>query len=162
MYKNKKNSFEIILRNECNIKSRQWWLKNLVEIKKDLEKRLKNKNLNKLIKSCGLSVLITNNKEIKDLNKKFRKKNKPTDVLSFYYLKSEQLKNKYLGDIVISLEYVTNNCKKTKLLIEVELINLLIHGYLHLLGFDHVSLKEEKIMFNYQSKILKNVRKNQK
>ena len=90
------------------------------------------------------SLLLSGTKEIKNLNKKFRKKNKSTDVLSFPFYEKNQLNNKirkekevYLGDIIINLRQVKKKNNKAKF--KEELNKLWIHGLLHLLGYDHKS-----------------------
>ena len=101
---------------------------------------------NKLLKENTLicSLLLSGTKEIKNLNKKFRKKNKSTDVLSFPFYEKNQLINKirkekevYLGDIIINLSQVKKKNNKAKF--KEELNKLWIHGLLHLLGYDHKS-----------------------
>ena len=101
---------------------------------------------NKLFKKNTLicSILLSGPKEIKNLNKKFRKKNKSTDVLSFPFYEKNQLNNKirkekevYLGDIIINLSQVKKKNNKSKF--KEELNKLWIHGLLHLLGYDHKS-----------------------
>ena len=101
---------------------------------------------NKLLKKNTLicSLLLSGTKEIKNLNKKFRKKNKSTDVLSFPFYEKNQLINKikkekevYLGDIIINLSQVKKKNNKAKF--KEELNKLWIHGLLHLLGYDHKS-----------------------
>ena len=101
---------------------------------------------NKLFKKNTLicSLLLSGTKEIKNLNKKFRKKNKSTDVLSFPFYEKNQLNNKireekevYLGDIIINLSQVKKKNNKDKF--KEELNKLWIHGLLHLLGYDHKS-----------------------
>ena len=101
---------------------------------------------NKLFKKNTLicSLLLSGSKEIKNLNKKFRKKNKSTDVLSFPFYEKNQLNNKirkekevYLGDIIINLSQVKKKNNKAKF--KEELNKLWIHGLLHLLGYDHKS-----------------------
>ena len=101
---------------------------------------------NKLFKKNTLicSILLSGPKEIKNLNKKFRKKNKSTDVLSFPFYEKNQLNNKireekevYLGDIIINLSQVKKKNNKDKF--KEELNKLWIHGLLHLLGYDHKS-----------------------
>ena len=101
---------------------------------------------NKLFKKNTLicSLLLSGSKEIKNLNKKFRKKNKSTDVLSFPFYEKNQLNNKirkekevYLGDIIINLSQVKKKNNKDKF--KEELNKLWIHGLLHLLGYDHKS-----------------------
>ena len=97
-------------------------------------------------KKAYISVLLTDNHKIRLLNKKFRKKNKPTDILSFpSFTKNELSKNLkkkeiYLGDIIISYQYIFP--KKKDLLLE----STFIHGFLHLLGHDHKKLQDFKIM----------------
>lgn len=142
--KEAKNTFELIIRPNNKTNPRKWWINQYFKIKKLLLKHLPEEKRN-LLKYSTLTLLLTNNKEIQKLNKKFRNKNKPADVLSFPLKGKEQKKQKYLGDIIIS----TQQGKGEKLLL------LFIHGYLHLLGYDHMTYKEEKIMFRLQDKILK-------
>ena len=116
---------------------------------------LKNKNYKKNIIFCTL--LLSNNKEIKNLNNKFRNKNKTTDVLSFPFYSEKNLKKKlqkekeiYLGDIIINLNKI--NCKKNINFFKSEFDKLWIHGLIHLFGHDH---KKEK-NFKKMNKIEKN------
>ena len=152
----KKNIFKIIIRPKLNIRSRQWWIKKTVYLSIILKSFIPREN--KVFKnSIQASILLTTNKEIQDLNKKYRKKNKATDVLSFHLTENEQLKQKYLGDIVISVQKARLQAKERSVSVEEELLMLLIHGFLHLIGYDHEKLKDEKIMFSLQSKILKKI-----
>lgn len=148
-----KHNFEVVIRPGAKIKSRQWWNKNLLCIKNILSKHLPKRKI-RLCKQSSLTLLITNDREIRDLNKKYRKINRPTDVLSFHLNKNEQIKKKYLGDIVISTQHARSQASKKTVAIENELQMLLIHSYLHLLGYDHKSAKEAKSMFSLQNKIL--------
>lgn len=150
----KESHFVIVFRKHSRIKSRQWFISNLSEIRKELLKKLPSKKKKLLVKLCKLAVLITNNSEIKKLNTTYRKVNKPTDVLSFHLKPQFQAKYNYLGDIIISLAYARNNAKEKKISLEQEILLLLIHSYLHLLGYDHLTLKEEKKMFKLQNDIL--------
>ena len=104
------------------------------------DKILKKKNI-----FCTL--LLSDNKEIKRLNKKFRKKNKATDVLSFPFQKKSELKLKlkkakeiYLGDIIINFSKIKN--KKVLKNFKFEFDRLWIHGLVHLLGHDHKKGKD--------------------
>lgn len=144
---------EIIFRKKTMIKSRQWWLKATLKAYRSLTKYLPTAK-KQLLKNSQLTLLITNNNEIKLLNFKFRKINKPTDVLSFSPNKKVLLMKKYLGDIAISIEKAKTQAKEEGISLEKELLILLTHGYLHLLGYDHKEKKEEKIMFSLQKKIL--------
>ena len=105
-------------------------------------------------KKVNLTVVLTDNKKIKLLNKKFRKKNKPTDILSF---PTEEFKKKrkkiYLGDMIISFNYINNPKNITKIEFKQKLIKIFIHGFLHLLGFDHLKDKDFKKMLSEEEKI---------
>ena len=99
-------------------------------------------------KKQEFSILLTNNKKIKDLNYKFRKKNKTTDVLSF------PLKNKnYIGDIAISFEIINKRSKKTNFFLELD--KMWIHGYFHLIGYDHKKIDDHKKMLKKENAVLK-------
>ena len=97
------------------------------------------------------TLLLTNNKKMKSLNNQFRKKNKTTDVLSFPFdYKSN--KNSYLGDIAVSYEIINKRSTKSNFFIEFD--KMWIHGYLHLLGYDHKKLKNFKKMDKKENLIL--------
>ena len=124
-----------------------YWKRYLSNPNRFIDKKiaLLNKR-NKLFKKNTLicSIVLSGPKEIKNLNKKFRKKNKSTDVLSFPFYEKNQLNNKireekevYLGDIIINLSQVKKKNNKAKF--KEELNKLWIHGLLHLLGYDHKS-----------------------
>ena len=124
-------------------------------IKKKLNKLSKISPFRK--KKQEFSILLTNNKKMKSLNYKFRKKKKPTDVLSFP-LKNVLKKNCYIGDIAISFEIINKRSKKSNFYIEFD--KMWIHGYLHLIGYDHKKLrdfkkmtKKENIVLNYFHKL---------
>ena len=102
-----------------------------------------------------VSLAFVGKEEIKKLNRKFRNKNKPTDVLSFN-LNEESC----LGEIVICPEIVRENAKKYGVTIKYETMKMFVHGILHLLGYDHEkSEKEAKIMETKQEKYLTDYRK---
>ena len=107
-------------------------------------------------KNVSFTLLLSNNKNIKKLNKKFRNKNKPTDILSFPLShKTSIKKDTYLGDIIISFNYM--NKDKEKKFFKTVVIKTFIHGYLHLLGFDHIKDKDYKKMITEEKKIYKSV-----
>ena len=115
-----------------------------------------------LNKKVTFTLLLSNNKNIKKLNKVFRKKNKSTDILSFPLNKKIKiLKNTYLGDIIISYNYLDKPRSQDLKLFKEKVVKIFIHGFLHLLGFDHKKnrdyskmLKEENFLFKYvKSKI---------
>ena len=136
--------------------------------------RLKNKKLffNEICKSfpkkykflnkkISLTLLLSNNKGIKKLNKNFRDKNKSTDILSFPFSNKLKItKETYLGDIIISYNFIDKPKSQNNKSFRKKLIKTFIHGFLHLLSFNHVRdsdykkmVKEEK--FIYQSVISK-------
>ena len=135
-------------------------------------KKIKNKNIffNTLVKlfpkkyrfigkKISLSILLSDNKNIKKLNKRFRNKNKPTDVLSFPFEEKLNLKkNTYLGDIVISYEFMNKPKSLSNLDFKNKVTKIFIHGYLHLLGHDHIKLKDFKKMNQEEEKIYKFVK----
>lgn len=101
-----------------------------------------------------VSLAFVDKKEIKKLNKNFRKKDKPTDVLSFE-LKEKNL----LGEIIICPAVVKENAKKYRVTIKYEMFKVFIHGILHLCGYDHEkSEKEAEIMENKQDKYLSKIK----
>jgi len=120
-------------------------------LKKKIKKLSSIKSLKK--KNFQFTLLLTNKTIIKKLNKKFRKKNKETDVLSFP-IKSHLNKN-YKGDIAICYEIINLRSKKTNFNIEFD--KMWIHGLLHLLGYNHIKLKDYKQMLRKEQDILKRV-----
>ena len=113
--------------------------------------KIKLSKLNKILhfkkKKQEFSILLTNNKKMRELNYKFRKKNKPTDVLSF-----PLSYNKYIGDIAISYEIIDKRSKLTNFFLEFD--KMWLHGYFHLIGYDHKKLKDFKKMNKKENLIL--------
>ena len=85
-----------------------------------------------------ISLAFVNKAEMKKLNNEFRKKNKPTDVLSF-----ELSEGKSLGEIIICSSVVKENAKKYKVSVKREMLKVFVHGILHLLGYDHEKSKSQ-------------------
>ena len=107
-------------------------------------------------KKVSLTVLLSRDKYIKQLNKKFRNKNKTTDILSFPAEKKFDVKkNTYLGDIVISYEFINKSKSLTDQDFKKKLVKTFIHGFLHLLGYDHIKLVDFKKMLKEEEKIYK-------
>ncbi len=80
-----------------------------------------------------LEISVTDDLTIRQLNKKFRKIDRATDVLSFCMEEKD-----FLGDIIISLDTAKRNAKRYKNTLDIELSRLVVHGTLHLLGYDHI------------------------
>tara|TARA_B110000008_G_scaffold408_1_gene371 strand:+ start:122 stop:583 length:462 start_codon:yes stop_codon:yes gene_type:complete len=107
-------------------------------------------------KKITLTLLLSNNKFIKRLNKKFRNKNKSTDILSFPVAKKTLVSKKtYIGDIIISYNFMNKPKSQNIKNFKKKVIKTFIHGFLHLLGFDHVKDKDYKRMISEEEKIYK-------
>ena len=144
---------------------------NVFSEEKAWSKRLKNKDIffKKICKAfpkkykffnkkVTFTLLLSNNKNIKKLNKVFRKKNKSTDILSFPLDKKIKIKKKtYLGDIVISYNYLDKPRSQDLKSFKEKVAKILIHGFLHLLGFDHKKNKDYSKMLKEENLLLKSV-----
>jgi len=116
------------------------------------------------VMACEISILLTGTKNMKNLNKKFRKINKDTDVLSFpaedknFFKKDLKLKKKvYLGDIALSYQYIEAIIKKENINFDDYFKKMLIHGVLHLFGYEHDSFKKYKKMNLLEQKIIRSI-----
>ena len=133
------------------------WKKKIKNPETYIKKKLFKLNKLKLFKkkSKNHTIFLTNNKKMRELNKKFRNKNKTTDVLSFpFHNKTNYNKNIYLGDIAINYEIINKRSKNSNFFIEFD--KTWIHGYLHLLGHNHKKKKDfikmkklENLILNY-------------
>ena len=111
-------------------------------------------------KKVSLTILLSNNKNIKKLNKKFRNKNKSTDVLSFPSEKKINIKKSpYIGDIIVSYEFMNKPKTLSSLEFKSKVTKIFIHGFLHLLGYDHIKLKNFKEMLIEEEKIYQTIEK---
>ena len=110
-------------------------------------------------KKIYCTLLLSGASEIKKLNKKFRRINKSTDILSFPFYEKNDFRKKlktekeiYLGDIIINLNMII--LKKNKLNFVNEFNKLWIHGLTHLFGYDHKKNKDFKVMMQFEKKLL--------
>ena len=111
-----------------------------------------------LNKKISLTLLLSNNRSIKKLNKNFRNKNNPTDILSFPLHKKIKISNEtYLGDIIISYNFIDKPKSQKIRNFKEKLIKTFIHGFLHLLSFDHLKNKDYKIMLKEEKLIYQSV-----
>ena len=141
--------------------SNKSWLRKIKNPKKYFNKKLKK--ISKFVfflknKNFFFTILLTNSLNIKKLNKKFRKKNKSTDVLSFPFFSSKKLnslkeKKIYIGDIAVCYEIINKRSKNKDFLSEFD--KAWIHGLLHLIGYDHVKNKDFFKMYNIEKRIIK-------
>lgn len=99
-------------------------------------------------------VNIVGEKEIKDLNFKYRGKNKITDVLSFAWQEDKKVRTKYLGQIYICYPRIARQAKEFKVKPQEEFVRMLAHGFLHIIGYDHIKKKEAEKMFKIQEAIV--------
>ena len=134
------------------------WHKKIKNPKKYFNNKLKK--ISKIIKffkkkNIIFTILLTNSFKMKKLNKKFRNRNKPTDVLSFPFFSQNELKikrkNFYIGDIALSYEIINSYSKKSNFISEFD--KAWVHGMLHLIGYDHIKNKD----FNKMNKIEKRI-----
>ena len=111
-----------------------------------------------LNKKVSLTLLLSNNKNIKKLNKNFRNQNKSTDILSFpFQERLKKSKNNYIGDIIISYNYIDKPKSQDLKRFKKKLIKIFIHGFLHLIGFDHKKNIDYKKMIIEEEKIYQSV-----
>ena len=144
---------------EINNKS---WHKKIKNPKKYFN--LKLKKISKMLKlfknkNMTFTILLTNSLNMKKLNKKFRKRNKSTDVLSFPVFSKKNLisikeKKIYIGDLAASYEIINSRSKKEFL---TEFDKVWVHGFLHLIGYDHVKNKDYYKMNKIEKRILNSI-----
>jgi len=148
-----------MIKVNVEIKSKSWH-KKINNPKKYFSKKLKK--ISKIIrffkgKNIIFTILLTNSRNMKKLNKKFRKRNNSTDVLSFPFFSSKNLqsvkeKNFYIGDIAISYEIINSRSKKNNFFLEFD--KVWIHGLLHLVGYNHIRNKDYFRMDRIEKRIL--------
>ena len=139
------------------------WHKKIKKPQKYFKQKLKKiSKINKFFakKNIVFTILLTNSLYIKKLNKKFRKKNKSTDALSFPYysfknLNSIKENNIYIGDIAICFEVINSRSKKNSFIREFD--KVWIHGLLHLIGYDHIKNKDYYKMNKIEKRILNSI-----
>ena len=136
------------------------WHKKIQRPQKYFNKKLRKISLlTRLFKNKNIvfTILLTNSLNIKKLNKKFRKRNKITDVLSFPFFSSKNLNlvkenNIYIGDIAVCYEIINKRSKKNSFILEFD--KVWVHGFLHLLGYDHIKNKDYFKMSKFEKRIL--------
>ena len=148
-----------MIKVNVEIKSKSWH-KKINNPKKYFSKKLKK--ISKIIrffkgKNIIITILLTNSQNMKKLNKKFRKRNNSTDVLSFPFFSSKNLqsikeKNFYIGDIALSYEIIDSRSKKNNFFLEFD--KVWIHGLLHLVGYNHIRNKDYFKMDRIEKRIL--------
>ena len=111
-----------------------------------------------------ISIVLTNPDNIKKINKQYRNIDKETDVLSFPMFEKDEIlglehinHEEVLGDIVISIDKVEKQAKEYGHSFERELSYMVVHGFYHLMGEDHINEEEKKIMREKEEKVLANI-----
>ena len=145
---------------EVNSKS---WHKKIKNPKKYFSKKLKK--ISKIVqffkdKNITFTILLTNSLNMKKLNKRFRNRNKSTNVLSFPSFSSNNLKfikkkNFYIGDIAASYEIINSRSQKNNFLLEFD--KVWVHGFLHLVGYDHIRNQDYYKMNKIEKRILNSI-----
>ena len=132
------------------------WKKEFPEYKtiisNAVKKTFQTENVNS--QNNHISVFLTSDDNIKDLNLKYRNKNKATNVLAFPIQELIEKKN-YIGDIAISLEKIIFESNKYKIKKNKYLSKIIIHGMLHLLGYNHINDNDYEVMNKIESRIIK-------
>lgn len=139
------NKFEIFNETEEKIDTK--------EIKNLLDYALKYKDL----ENVEFNIIFVDGETIRNINKEYRNIDRETDVISFALEDNEDIKFEFgrlLGDIYISIPRMKQQAKEYGHSEKRELSFLIIHGLLHLLGYDHMTKEEEEIMFKEQELIL--------
>ncbi len=137
-------------------------------IKKVLSKCLKEEKIEN--SKMSITVILTTPKQIQHINKVYRGIDKPTDVLSFPMFEKDELDQKIknndfvqediLGDIIISVERVKEQAKEYEHSFERELSYMLVHGFYHLMGYDHIQEADKMKMRPKEEKILNDLKIN--
>ena len=145
---------------EVNSKS---WHKKIKNPEKYFRKKLKK--ISKIVKffkgkNITFTILLTSSLNMKKLNKKFRNQNTSTDVLSFPFLSSNNLKfikqkKLYIGDVATSYEIINSRSKKNNFLLEFD--KAWVHGLLHLIGYNHIKDKDYSKMNKIEKRILNSI-----
>lgn len=122
---------------------------------------LKDERINFPFNTAEISLVMTNDEEMREINRLYRKIDNTTDVLSFPINENRDIKSPMLGDIVISYDKAKSQSVENECTVEEEIAFLYIHGLLHLLGYDHEKSEEdEKEMFELQEQFFENFFKN--
>ena len=139
------------------------WHKKIKNPKRYFNKKLKK--ISKIVKffkgkNIIFTILLTSSLNMRRLNKKFRNRNKSTDVLSFPFLPSNNLKfikqkKFYIGDLAASYEIINFRSKKNNFLLEFD--KVWVHGLLHLMGYNHVKNKDYFKMNRIEKRILNSI-----
>ena len=143
----KKTNIQLLVNNNSNLNIDEHFFYTLSLVTLD--------KISYPLETAEISLKLTDDEEMRELNKKHRSLDKTTDVLSFPMNETKNIEENILGDIVISVNTLRKQAKKYDMTVNDELAFLYVHGLLHLLGYDHeISQTEENNMFKLQNEIL--------
>lgn len=135
-------------------------------VKKVLEQCFKEEDM--LDSKLYITITFTTPQNIKEINKKYRNIDKATDVLSFPMFEKDELETKIknkdyvcedvLGDIIISIEKVQEQAQEYGHSFERELSYMIVHGFYHLMGYDHIKEEDKKVMRPKEEKVLNDLK----
>ena len=141
----------------------KFWHKKIKNPKKYFSRKLKK--ISKIVKffkkkDITFTILLTSSLNMRKLNKEFRNRNKPTDILSFPSLPANNLKfikqkKLYIGDVAVSYEIINSRSNKNNFFLEFD--KVWIHGLLHLIGYNHIKNKDYFKMNKIEKKILNSI-----
>ena len=103
----------------------------------------------------GISITLSNDKQVKKLNFRWKGKNNPTNVLSFPNEENFSKNSCYLGDIILAYETLKKEANEGNIIFSSHMSHLLVHGILHLKGYSHENKSDERIMQTEEIRILK-------
>jgi len=133
-----------LVRRAAGKKISSRWLKQVALVLLRLAKR----------EDAELSLALIGNAEMQQLNARYRHKDYPTDVLSFPAASNLPTDTPLLGDVIISIDKAAEQAKEQRRTLDQEIVTLLIHGIVHLLGYDHErSAKDARIMTRMEKKM---------
>ena len=138
-----------------------------IEFNKTVKCPWTEKKVSKIVQICAkkekkvkgiIDIEIVGDKRIKSINKSYRGIDRVTDVLSFAWQEDKSFQSNYLGQIFVSYPTIVRQAKAYSVTTKEEFIRMLVHGLLHLVGYDHVAKKDAEKMFSIQEKIVEGVK----
>lgn len=152
---------DINLRNKINLKEYKSDVKKILEILFSYKEIKKSKVFDLEISKVRFDISFCCDKTIQEINKQYRNKDKPTDVITFSLFADDKnciihRKTADLGQIIISVETADMQKNENNNTLKKEILTLTVHGILHLLGFDHMKKKDYDFVVRIQNKVLSN------
>ncbi len=152
---------DINLRNKINLKEYKSDVKKILEILFSYKEIKKSKVFDLEISKVRFDISFCCDKTIQEINKQYRNKDKPTDVITFSLFADDKnciihRKTADLGQIIISVETADMQKNENNNTLKKEILTLTVHGILHLLGFDHMKKKDYDFVVRIQNRVLSN------